>query len=1433
MSNGSFEDMDAIYSAARQHNWSLTGVSDYPPQDPVVGQSGFFTRFRHFIHAAAKDSEHFAHVFAVIGDWGRGKSRLGHELIAQANDCSPGWFARNDGNRLEQMAMFDDESDRNQYLGLYIRYSQVASEYQNSENWFAFGMYQALLPIARNQYDGSIQGGIAEQAYDRLEPFGFQAEKLSEAMELSQGHTEEMLYEDPLLASRLMNQAYAYLNQFGVKYLLIVLDELETAAEAATYGLETDELKRLDGRAIKLMGQAIKEEDPRRKMPWLRYVALCSPAVGDELREIQSTARRFELQELENNAFSDVSDYVKMLQKDKRLPHRYPPGLVEAAYAMSGANFGWFNVLMANADQYLSDLKREGKTGKSLGNIFSALVRRSSRISDYVLDHKAIDGLQTEDQETLKAARDLLFGQLPLPLDKVAMEFRTLVNINNEYDEPVASLYRRVTWDLLDCERALREAKFVREQDAWNYPGAGEGLKLEALLDNLHTFAVHETASGKEKTLLIPTYKNEFRQLLQLIYDHSTCDYAADALWGHFIGAKTENIADDEATHIGPSVAMLMRLNLRYRSRQSTSLIFRQPEFSQAHDKAIKSRKDEKKAIRQDRLTGLMRLIDSNWGYDPLDAGFKDLAAITTPRGVGRGRKGGLLTCEALKLHPQGRAVFAWVDNTKELESLIVAVAADSMDNGRTPVIALTNSIALMDQYQRGAPPLETAKENMLLYQVNSSETDLLERIGLKRSEWKGFELNLEVFTTKFRGRLNNFRDFIHKAVNQWRRELSDMGLIAWPLKPGGRLGEMDHDFLLNAWMLLCIENPKLKAVRYLDSSHGIDPGRLRDILGKLAVPPKALTQGYEESERAPLFTTTDDHAEAVMPPFLAKIALDAMQREGFTWTYNRAMSSWFWGYTWLGAKPRDIFNEWITIAVRCKLLEPVQGTSSGKTQPAWRFISRAKLENAIDEADNWLNGGGDDCYPAIVQKLKGIYGEGRISDLFAPPLSASVGAMTSDAVDCLAKSKKDLAAIRQYEEIDLVRMKNLEEQTEIFKKSASHRCTLWDRAYYVYSKDSAKKIDTNFKTVNLEDDRQPLWRRIGQARQFADLVERTGKAIGKRAGELKAEMNNDVETDPPFPRNLFVLSIETVAHIMEGSLDGNDPKGDTAKKQHQEAGTLRHFLRKLEIDKATERLELLGREVGSDIHTGSTLGLKEIDGKIIGAYRKFKDDFKLQQDRLSDSKRKIELQQHVLTPMPTDYPYQNHLTDLGRIQKTVGFVEDAIEDLSDQALSLRNKFQPRARMGDFTAIEEAPETLLKEIKNRVASLLGELRTIDASITAYRRKLVNRANNERFELINILFRASGQKRQEPMTLPMIETMGALQSAAIKIEEREQTLMDQANSILSGAGINLDRWAEIISALNKNEDPALSSKEEEGLVSKGLLVRTYRIGGDNG
>ena len=114
-----------------------------------------------------------------------------------------------------------------------------------------------------------------------------------------------------------------------------------------------------------------------------------------KLREIQSTARRFELTELQSNAFSDVSDFVQALSNEGRLAESYPQGLVEAAYAMSAGNFGWFNVVMASIDERLRDKRLRGeKDAPTVGALFDELVKVSGRVRQHILDHHAIEMLR-------------------------------------------------------------------------------------------------------------------------------------------------------------------------------------------------------------------------------------------------------------------------------------------------------------------------------------------------------------------------------------------------------------------------------------------------------------------------------------------------------------------------------------------------------------------------------------------------------------------------------------------------------------------------------------------------------------------------------------------------------------------------------------------------------------------------------------------------------------------------------------------------------------------------------------------------------------------------------------------------------------------------------------------------------------------------------
>lgn len=1414
--------------ALKEHRWAATGVSDYPPRDPLVGQSTFFNRYKTFIKTVDHDEDNFAHVFAVEGEWGKGKSRLGHELVAQINDCSKGWYVRNKQGELESATLFDDEVKRDEYLSLYIRYSQVASEYQNSDNWFGYGLYKALLPLATKEFDHSIQSEIAKQSLRRLEPMGFDNEQLAQALELDKEHSDEDLYYEDTLVTNLVQAAYTYLNQFGIKYVLVVLDELETVAEAATFGLERDEASQLDGQAIRLIGKAIKEEDPRRKLPWLRYVALCSPLLGQQLREIQSTARRFELVELEHNAFADVSDYVAQLKADSKLRFDYPHGLVEAAYAMSGANFGWFNVVMANVDSVLESFAQAGKPIPPVGELFDAVVDASGRVAQHVLDVNAIEGIQTKDNSLRNNARYLLFSQLPVGLAQAGEQASALKLLKNEYDEPVVSLYRLVEWAELDCRQALSAAKFQRDKDEWFYPSVDQGLNLKTLLQNLKTFAVAEqnlTADG----LLVPLVRSEFKHLVSLLYNHPAAEFAADALWSRFFGEELQ-LSEDNATHLGPSVAMMLRLDLRYRSQQHNSMIFRDATFADKHDAAMKKAEaawGKNPLIRaQTRLIGLYRLLDKQWTYNEAAYPNKQNLAIQVPVRA-MGKAGGLQFCEGLKLHPKGQAWFAWVNNYDELKRLNELVTSMAATEGRVPVMAFTGSVAVTDQYSTLVDKdNEALKDNILLYHLNTSEIDVIERIGLQQAYCGGFNLKEEAFTTKFKTRLNSIRDFAYQRIHQWRQRLNERGLIAWPIRPSGKINQDDRRLLFKAWQLLAIKEPKLGGLHGITPAHGLDAADVAALFGRLSVSNKVLAQGYGVNEHAALFIDIEQpsNAEAQIPNFLAEISNPNKSR---SWTLDKAKQHWYWGYLWAGASnglnERNIFDDWMWWLQQLQLFKVEDPTQS---KVRWITKSRAEFGNSVTEAEMWLTGDDEDSYKAVVGQLSSVYGEKRIGTFFA--VGGEKGTETTKATDALKRARDTFAKLE---------VKETQLQDSLAEVVANLPDILRMRNVILSEVDSVKphdgreiKLDST-RSVVLNDESVSLYERIERARLFADKMQSWAGEIRKRVDNLLLDIEANPKANAPFPRRLFTLSLQTIANILKGALEGGTATQTQKKEASADSDTLLFYLRDLQLEKARERMERLAVEVGYDLHSGTEKGIEDINGFIIRTYRQFLDKYSDVVENSNDLELRIKAALVQLgEDCPADYPNKSQSTEILALQNQLSFVADSFEELDEKVDELRNQFIQHTHKGQFSAIQDIPERLLKPIKAQLNTIGGKLLQQENVIARYRKEKLEDFNAELRPFLNPLLKAKGESIIEPLSISEFDSL-SLHDYVVELDIRNITWQKRVEELLGDTGISVERWKEIASTLIAKRQPVISAHEQQALVEKGILKVQIAFGGE--
>jgi hypothetical protein len=1464
-----------MFDTTQKHQWLGGGVSNYPVTHPIVGQGRFYDTFKQFIYTVDQDSDGFAHVFAIIAQWGIGKSRLAYELISQINGTSRGWYVRDrQSGDLTQAHLFGGDRPSDQYLGLYIRYSNVANEHHNIDNWFGYGLYKALRPLATRQSrqsrqsdakqsDGSIQDAITQEAYDRLLTLGFDETRLAACLEIDQNHSDETLYEDPYLVTRLCQAAYAYLQEFGIQYILVALDELETVAETSTYGLEDRDIKHMDGRAIKLLSKAIKEEDPRRKLPWLRYVALCSPAIGDELREIQSTARRFELVHLSQNAFADVSDFVRILADENRLTEQYLPGLVEAAYTMSGGNFGWFNVIMANIDARLQILRAQQKTSSSqtaptIVTLFDDLIESTARIRDYILDQSAINELKIPRHQ-LAIAKELLYGQLPTPIQKWDAESRQiLLNTQNEYNEAIATGYRRVEWDELACSDALRNAKFNRvQQDDWLLSGVDQPLSLQQLLDNLSTYAITAqiTSQGTSQTatanpspskytidgkriLLIPLTSPQFIELISFLYPHPAAADAARALWKHLI--QDDAIPETNMTHIGPSVAMLERLDLRYRKRNQTSLIFRDPEQSSAHDKLMVDRqtRDRQKSAEtpvtntappenrpREILTGIMRLLDRNWDYDPITSvGLPaDLPAITTPRSS-RGRdQGGLVSYKHLAIHPKSRVIFAWVQNETELENLCRAASSQFGSEGLTPILAFTPSRALFDRFKNPSTDiLKNAKNYLLLYQLSNNEEYILHAIGIPTASQIGFKLESSNFNSAFTQRLNAVERNLTDEIQRWRKTLNAQGKIAWSFRPGGTLKLEEKTLLSQVWKHLLLEKTANRAIYELDEHSGFDTDALKTILEKLDLPRDLRVEGYTPEEKAELFSGSESNATAEFPPFLVDLLghLLLLGQSDQPLTEAFAKQHYFWGYTWFGSKTKDIFQDWMNLTLDLGFAQTVK-------EGEYTFLPVSQLQGRIQAAENWFN----QDYTAMINKMIEVFGEGQIRHLF----DLSQGTKTSTAVAHLKTAKERLNQLN-IEEQTYRNLTDLAAKRDQLIVCAQSRCEIIRLIDTVYNADEYKNFrEDNVKTLNLQNDDEPLWKRIKRADLFAKRVLAIQDEIHSQIQKLRETMKSQSATLDHFPIQVFTLSLEKINNILDGAIGVSTPLGSTAQQQMTDASALGQCLRDLRIADALNRLEGLSREVGLNI-TGSNIEeiqFEQIDGAIVSTFRSFKQGFSNLQADLANAETELQQINSTLKNAPANFQYPPTLEPLQKLCQKPELIKDSLITIHDEeAEALREEpaFDRAAKQGNFQPLMQEIERLLAPPRRQINQLKSDLLTLKNAIRGYFQTLLNQEDIQAIEhSINQLLKAKKQPLKPTLTLTELESAGSLATAIAKLEERRTTWIEESQKLLP-APLTFDRWQTIVTAIENGTDPQLQPSEEQALITTGLLVRTYRLGG---
>jgi hypothetical protein len=383
--------------------WMPQGVSIFDPDNmsPVVGQKDVFQKLLKYKRDILDNSHQLAGFFLLVGGWGLGKSRVGHEVCRHAVDPDADWIVDGRGQRLLEPGLKEG------ILPLFICYDQVTSDktladHLTIEGWIPACAVKALRflvhpPSATTGHTSRRnQARIFDRLIQLLNAKGFEAVKpeLAKALESKD-------------LAKAANDALAILQKLGIKQLLVIVDELEDITDVERDGLQEDHRVGIEKEKLTVVARVIKREDTRLDFPQINFLLLTAKSVSGFLGGIKALERRTEYVELQSNAFHDVEDYWQYVKSNRpeiwASMKDYPDGLKEAAFFAANRNFGWFNVIM-----YFCHQNHHGNA-LPVPKLLQQFAEQDSRASRSVFDVRATSPVMIPaDADTFMAATNLL-----------------------------------------------------------------------------------------------------------------------------------------------------------------------------------------------------------------------------------------------------------------------------------------------------------------------------------------------------------------------------------------------------------------------------------------------------------------------------------------------------------------------------------------------------------------------------------------------------------------------------------------------------------------------------------------------------------------------------------------------------------------------------------------------------------------------------------------------------------------------------------------------------------------------------------------------------------------------------------------------------------------------------------------------------------------
>lgn len=1139
--------------------WSPFGTSDFPLNQPMIGQKEFYNIFRSF--TKTMKTAGMATIFPLISKWGIGKSRIGFEVISEPLGMDKGWIINDDGEQKEVRIFKPNFEDK--VLPLYIRYSQMCHQDLIGDNWVAYGMYIALSYLSKES-DGSIQGKIMECIQDALSVVGFDREKLNYILEVDSVNLDDLVINKDKL-DKLTRNGIDYIKKFNIEHILIVCDELETAGEIAKYGIEQDkELQsKIDGEAIQVITNAIKHEDPRKKYPEAVFLLLCSTVIGGSIQGIGALDRRTEMYEMLQNSFADISDFTEHLNKKGMIPE-YPDRLIEAAYTIAGGNFGWFNVIMNNVDQKMED----ETVKKDVGFIFENILNSSNRFQDSLIDKPAFDYIQCDDKFRQRI-KHVLLKQIPDKKTEYSKEeINAMLEAKAEDGEKLFKEFYKIKLKKDDLGVFLNSQGYKKDIGDVFINSFGGSFDLAVLLRSLKTFSI----SVNENEFIVGREEETFLDQVRMLYPKEEVEEAARYIYSYIIDKlQIEEVV--EADYIGPNFAYLSRLNKRYRVEKDNFGYVPDTEKNKEIEKLIAERSKNKIEEVKKVLSGACRALELSYPEES----FYNINGVDCVRTkVENG--------PYLDVHGDKVVDIVWGKDEEKLKEALLDNTL--IKDGVHPVIVISDSVISQEYTDKFVKEkYEGIGKCLIFVNVTRLQKDILEAMSLDKDDLDIRE-NKNMITPTLRERVRKIRDYFKLKSSEWFERLDNEG---WILRPIIYKKHTDDQIkiLSIAFKKMLINNLDFeelgskKDVKLTDAEYT----ELKMVLRNVSIGKINEGQGYKETG---LFIKEDENKFSIDIPCCINRILK------FNASSNKAINEYenkFFFSLVKDVKPKKVIDQWILFMSALNLLIKTQDGLIAR-------ISSYELDGRYSLVKKWLD---DDCKKEIESMKKVINGPYlKVLEENQIPFY-KVQLQEADKI----KNSIKLDALEETDKNNYLNFKEVISKIDEF----SRLC------YQVYDKamwNNIKTYNSNIiKDIKIDDKEKPLWFRIRHIRLFIDYINNlkipAENNILKKVTEIK---DNCIYEGVMLPISPVTNILQKYCNELQNSTDYDKMTSTGAGTMVSYINTLAYKLKDGDFSGAAKRIEEILEDCGLEQLDNNDLRWS-IDSGIIGKYKNIYKSFK------------------------------------------------------------------------------------------------------------------------------------------------------------------------------------------------------------------------------